>query len=118
MSHVTMKELLEAGVHFGTHFVGAPSARKVVYARDVAPVLAYEVVMKGIKADQTETEMHYFVDANTGRILDKWDDVQTAKPGPGGGTSCTGATAATGTGTTAQTLYNPLPKCDKCCNGN
>ena len=90
--------IVEAGVHFGTHFVGAPSARKVVYARDVAPVLAYEVVMKGIKADQTETEMHYFVDANTGRILDKWDDVQTAKPGPGGGTSCTGATAATGTG--------------------
>ena len=90
--------IVEAGVHFGTHFVGAPSARKVVYARDVAPVLAYEVVMKGIKADQTETEMHYFVDANTGRILDKWDDVQTAKPGPGGGDSCTGATAATGTG--------------------
>ena len=80
--------IVEAGVHFGTHFVGAPSARKVVYARDVAPVLAYEVVMKGIKADQTETEMHYFVDANTGRILDKWDDVQTAKPGPGGGDSC------------------------------
>lgn len=28
------------------------------------------------------------------------------------------ADVTTGTGTTAQTLYNPLPKCDKCCNGN
>ena len=24
----------------------------------------------------------------------------------------------TGTTTTAQTLYNPLPKCGDCCNGN
>src|SRR5690606_39268146 len=45
-----------------------------------------------------ETEMHYFVDARSGRILDQWDEVQTAKPGPGGGGSCTGATAASGTG--------------------
>lgn len=28
------------------------------------------------------------------------------------------ADVTTGTGTTAQTLYNPLPKCGGCCNGN
>lgn len=28
------------------------------------------------------------------------------------------ADVTTGTGTTAQTLYNPLPKCGECCNGN
>ena len=28
-----------------------------------------------------------------------------------------GADVTTGTGTTAQTLYNPLPKCGGCCNG-
>ena len=29
------------------------------------------------------------------------------------------ADVTTGTGTTAQTLYNPLPKCGSgCCNGN
>lgn len=28
------------------------------------------------------------------------------------------ADVTTGTATTAQTLYNPLPKCGECCNGN
>jgi hypothetical protein len=69
----------------------------VVYARGASPVLAHEVVFNGIKADQTPTEMHYFVDASSGRILDQWDTVHTAKPGPGG-SGCTGATAAVGTG--------------------
>jgi Zn-dependent metalloprotease len=55
------------------------------------------VVFNGIKADQTPTEMHYFVDARSGKILDQWDTVQTARPGPGGGSSCT-ATAKVGSG--------------------
>lgn len=89
--------IVEAGARFGSRFIGAPTSRMVVYARDIAPVLAHEVVMHGIKADQTPTEMHYFVDARNGKILDAWDTVQTARPGPGGGTSCT-LTAAVGTG--------------------
>ncbi|QIL21657.1 M4 family metallopeptidase [Thermomonas sp. HDW16] len=89
--------IVEAGSRFGSHFQGAPSSRLVVYARDVAPVLAHEVVFKGIKADQTPTEMHYFVDARSGRVLNQWDTVQTARPGPGGG-GCTGAAPAVGTG--------------------
>ena len=89
--------IVEAGAHFGSKFFGAPTSRMVVYARGASPVLAHEVVLKGIKADQTETEMHYFVDARSGRILDQWDEVQTALPGPGGG-GCAGATAAVGTG--------------------
>ncbi|MFN4160420.1 MAG: M4 family metallopeptidase [Stenotrophomonas sp.] len=88
--------IVEAGAHFGTRFLGAPTARTVIYALGTAPVLAHEVVFTGIKADQTPTEMHYFVDAASGRILNQWDGIQTAKPGPGGSSSC--STAAVGTG--------------------
>jgi len=69
----------------------------------VMPRLAHEVVFSGFKADQTPTDMHYIVDAHNGRILDKWDTVETikgqsakGKPGSGGGATCT--TDATGTG--------------------
>ncbi len=89
--------IVEAGARFGSTFFGAPTSRLVVYARGASPVLAHEVAFNGIKADQTPTEMHYFVDARSGRILDQWDAVQTAKPGPGGG-ACSGATAAVGSG--------------------
>ena len=104
--------IVEAGSRFGSHFQGAPSSRLVVYARGTSPVLAHEVVFKGVKADQTETEMHYFVDARSGRVLDQWDTVQTARPGPGGG-ACSGATAAVGTGKslTAGTVVLNTTKC-------
>jgi len=108
----TDQAIVEAGSRFGSHFQGAPSSRLVVYARGTSPVLAHEVVFKGVKADQTETEMHYFVDARSGRVLDQWDTVQTARPGPGGG-ACSGATAAVGTGKslTAGTVVLNTTKC-------
>ena len=104
--------IVEAGARFGSKFFGAPTSRLVVYARGASPVLAHEVVFKGIKADQTETEMHYFVDARSGRILDQWDTVHTAKPGPGG-SSCSGATAAVGSGKslTSGTVVLNTTKC-------
>lgn len=89
--------IVEAGARFDSKFFGVPSARTVVFALGQSPVLAHEVVFNGIKADQTPTEMHYFVDANTGKILGQWDTVHTAKPGPGGSGSA-GCVAATGTG--------------------
>ena len=49
--------IVEAGAAFGTAFDGVPTARRVVYARGAAPVLAWEVLMQGIKADQTPTEI-------------------------------------------------------------
>jgi len=91
--------IVEVGARFfGSRFSGVPTSRTVVYARDTSPVLAHEVVFQGIKPDQTPTEMHYFVDAGNGRILDQWDAVETALPGPGTNTGCTGATAVVGTG--------------------
>ena len=82
--------IVEAGAHFGAGYSGTPTSRLVIYARGgIKPVLAHEVVLSGVRADQTPTEMHYFVDARSGKILGQWDAVQTANrrgPGrPGGG---------------------------------
>jgi Zn-dependent metalloprotease len=85
-----------AGVQFGAGFEGMPTARLVVFALNTAPTLAYEVVFAGQKANGDPTEMHYFVNAGNGRVMDKWDMVHTAKPGGGGGGA--GGTAAVGTG--------------------
>src|SRR4029079_10877107 len=82
-------------------FVGTPRSHLVVYALGkarTAPVLAHEVILAGRKADQTPTEMHYFIDARNGRLLNRWDAIETAGPGPD--PSCPGASAASGTGRT------------------
>ncbi len=94
--------IVEAGARFGTGFNGSPTSRLVIYARYTAPTLAHEVVFAGFKADQTPTDMHYIVDAKSGKLLDKWDTIETGKPGSGG-TACTGTSAPGGTG---NTLYS------------
>ena len=94
------RAIIEAGADFGTGFHGVPKARLVVYALGARPALAYEVTLSGTRADQTPTDMHYFVDANTGRVLNKWDTVMTARGGPGGGGGTTTCTEAVGTGNT------------------
>jgi Zn-dependent metalloprotease len=91
------RAIVEAGARFGTGFNGVPTSRLVVYARGANPKLAHEVVFSGFKADQTPTDMHYIVDAHSGRVLDKWDAIETGKPG-GGGSSTTCTTSSTGTG--------------------
>lgn len=83
-----------AGADFGTGFQGMPTARLVVFALNTTPKLAYEVVFAGEKRSGDPTEMHYFVDASSAKILNKWDMVHTAKPGTGTG----GGTPAVGTG--------------------
>ena len=67
--------------------VGRPEL--VIYARDQAPALAWNVPVSGESADGTPFEKHVIVDANTGLTLDMWDDIHTA--------------AANGTG---KTLYS------------
>ncbi len=78
-----------AGAHFDVPQDAPPRASLALYARQGAPRLAYEVIYRGIKPDQTPTEMHYIVDAVDQRILDAWDTVHTA---------CAGGTSAAGTG--------------------
>ena len=83
---------------FGLRVQGTPSARQVVYARGgIEPVLAHEVVLRGMRSDQTPTEMHYIVSALDGRLLDKWDAIHVARPGRDKNTCATG-TPASGTG--------------------
>src|SRR5436190_10968745 len=60
-----------AGADFGTGFEGMPTARLVVYAMNTTPKLAYEVVFAGQKRNGDPTEMHYFVDASSAKILNK-----------------------------------------------
>jgi Zn-dependent metalloprotease len=72
------RAIVEAGARFGTGFVGVPTSRLVIYARNTAPTLAHEVTFSGVKADQTPTDMHFVVDAKSGRVLDKWDTIETA----------------------------------------
>jgi Zn-dependent metalloprotease len=54
-------------------------AELVVFAAGATPRLAYDVVTEGVKADQTPTRLHTFVDAKTGRTLASWDDIETAE---------------------------------------
>jgi len=58
-----------------------PGSHLVLYALDGTPRLAHEVVLQGVRADQTPRDMHYFVDAESGEILDRWNATQTVRPG-------------------------------------
>ena len=49
----------------------------VIDADDAAVRLAYEVVVGGVHADGTPSELHVLVDATTGRISDSWDAIKT-----------------------------------------
>ncbi len=69
--------IIEAGADFGTGFQGLPTARPVIFARNSPALLAWEVRLNGVKADQTPTQMRYFIDAQNGKVLDAWDEVHT-----------------------------------------
>ncbi|MEY4760832.1 MAG: hypothetical protein RLZZ200_688 [Pseudomonadota bacterium] len=79
--------------------VGTPES--VVYARSSSPELAYDVALNGTKADGTPSELHVIVSGLTGRVLDSWDDVETARSGGSGSTTTSSvkvAVAGGGTG--------------------
>ena len=96
--------IVSAGAEFGSKFTGSPSASLVVYARSATPQLAYQVGMKGNDAAGNERDMTYIVHASSGKVLDRWSNIETGKPG-GGGTAvtCNSPVAATGSGNTLYT---------------
>ncbi|MEV6521016.1 M4 family metallopeptidase [Longispora sp. NPDC051575] len=58
--------------------VAAPAgARQVVWAGTGAPVLAWEAVTTGVRADGTPSRVHRVTDATTGAALTSWDDIRT-----------------------------------------
>ncbi|MFT2017788.1 M4 family metallopeptidase [Streptomyces sp. 796.1] len=50
--------------------------RKVVWAADGAPVLAYETVVGGVQQDGTPNELHVITDANTGRKIFEYQGIK------------------------------------------
>jgi len=53
------------------------AAQLVVHARNAAPQLAWDVLVKGVQADGTPSEAHLII-GSQGRVLDRWDDIHTA----------------------------------------
>lgn len=104
--------LVAAGMAFGTRIDSVPTLRKVVYARNVEPTLAWEVRLQGIHATGTPLDLTYFVDADNGKLLMGVSNIHFAKggktsPTSGGSTtppvSTTPGVAAVGTG---RSLWN------------
>jgi Zn-dependent metalloprotease len=103
--------VVSAGAEFGSDFRGVPGTSLVVYARGASPALAWQVDLRGVDHDGNDRDMTYIVDAKSGKVLDRWSNMETIsrkRPGGGGGgggggSTCTGTTSATGTG---KTLYS------------
>ncbi|MEO6018733.1 MAG: M4 family metallopeptidase [Knoellia sp.] len=54
----------------------AKNSELVVWAGGATPRLAWEILTEGIKADQTPSRLHTLVDADSGAILQSWDEVK------------------------------------------
>ncbi|MER0242589.1 M4 family metallopeptidase [Streptomyces sp. HSW2009] len=54
----------------------ATAPRKVVWAADGAPVLAYETVVGGVQQDGTPNQLHVITDANTGRKIFEYQGIK------------------------------------------
>ncbi|KGQ19631.1 Zinc metalloprotease [Lysobacter dokdonensis DS-58] len=70
--------ILAAGADFNGTLSDIGSLGLVVYARGARPVLAYEIRVRGVSKRDGEADMRYFVDAKTGKVLDKWNRIHTA----------------------------------------
>ncbi|TDD18137.1 M4 family peptidase [Kribbella turkmenica] len=64
----------------------------VVFVTEAKPVLAYDVVTTGVKADQTPSVLHSYIDAKTGAVLAQTDEIKT-----GTGNSMYSGTVSIGT---------------------
>ena len=71
--------IVNAGVEFGGGFVGSPTASLVVYARDPAPKLAWQVAFAGFDETGGAIDSVYIVDANSGKVLDRWSTIETQR---------------------------------------
>ncbi|MDG4862322.1 M4 family metallopeptidase [Streptomyces sp. T-3] len=58
-------------------------ARKVVWAAQGTPTLAYEKVVKGTQKDGTPSELHIVTDASSGKKLFQWEAVHNEDTGTG-----------------------------------
>ncbi|MCI3151926.1 peptidase M4 family protein [Streptomyces sp. GB4-14] len=71
-------QALAAAEKAGSERTEAASApRKVIWAAEGTPVLAYETVVGGLQEDGTPNELHVITDATTGEKLHEWQAVHT-----------------------------------------
>ncbi|MGW1515829.1 M4 family metallopeptidase [Streptomyces sp. NPDC002287] len=52
-------------------------ARKVIWAADGVPVLAYETVVGGLQDDGTPSRLHVITNAKTGAKIGQWQSIET-----------------------------------------
>lgn len=69
---------VEAGARFNGKVLQVFGNELVVYARGARPVLAYEVTLQGDDTRRHSGFVTYYVDANSGKVLDLQDQIQTA----------------------------------------
>ncbi|WP_432083018.1 M4 family metallopeptidase [Streptomyces sp. WAC 04229] len=72
------RQALSAAKDAGSSKTAADSApRKVIWAADGKPVLAYETVVGGLQDDGTPNELHVITDAATGAKLYEYQGIET-----------------------------------------
>ncbi|WAU84772.1 M4 family metallopeptidase [Streptomyces sp. Qhu-G9] len=71
------KQALKAAAAEGSKKTEADRARKVIWAADGTPALAYETVVGGLQHDGTPNELHVITDAATGKKLYEYQGVET-----------------------------------------
>ncbi|TDM08017.1 MAG: peptidase M4 family protein [Ideonella sp. MAG2] len=57
---------------------GSARSQLAVYARGLKPRLAYDVTISGVLSNGGPSRSHLIIDAHTGRLLDRWDDLHSA----------------------------------------
>ncbi|OIJ88749.1 M4 family metallopeptidase [Streptomyces colonosanans] len=100
------KQAVTAAKAAGSAQTSADSApRKVIWAGDGTPVLAYETVVGGLQDDGTPNELHVITDAATGKKLHEYQGIET---GTGTGKTLYSGTVTLGTNLSGSTyqLYD------------
>ncbi|MBL1109839.1 M4 family metallopeptidase [Streptomyces sp. 5-8] len=71
------RQAVSAARTLGSAKTAADGARKVIWAGDGKPVLAYETVVGGLQDDGTPNRLHVVTDAATGRKLFQYQGIET-----------------------------------------
>ncbi|MGW5846579.1 M4 family metallopeptidase [Streptomyces sp. NPDC055254] len=66
-----------AGAEGSKELKASKNARKVIWAADGVPVLAFETVVGGLQHDGTPNELHVVTNAKTGAKITEWQAVET-----------------------------------------
>jgi len=72
------KQAVSAAKTLGSAKSAADGARKVIWAGDGTPVLAYETVVGGLQDDGTPNKLHVITDAATGKKLFEYQGIENA----------------------------------------